>query len=134
MTPRFDRPMPFVEHVGARVLTCADGASQLELDVAPVHANTHGVAHGGVLFTLADTGMGAALYSVLHDGEWCSTVELKINYFRPVTQGRLACRSQVVHRGRSLASLESTLTVGDQVVAKASGTFAIRRSRAEPAR
>lgn len=134
MNPRFDRPMPFVEHVGARVLACADGTSLLALDLAAVHTNTHGVVHGGVLFTLADTGMGAALYSVLHDGEWCSTVELKINYFRPVTQGRLECRSQVVHRGRSLAHLESTLGVGDQVVAKANGTFAIRRSRVEPAR
>jgi len=97
----------------------------LLLKIQPYHFNSSGVVHGGVLFTLADTGMGAALYPSLQPTEGCATIEIKINYFRPVTEGELSCRSAVVHRGRSTANLESTLSVGGVVVGKANGTFAI---------
>ena len=78
-----------------------------------------------VLFTLADTGMGAALLSTLSPIESCATIEVKINYFRPVVEGPLSCRTEIVHRGRRTASLESTLLWDGKTVAKASGTFAI---------
>jgi acyl-CoA thioesterase len=118
--------MPFVQHVGLQVVESSAGSSLLTLFIQPQHHNSHGVVHGGALFTLADTGMGAAVYSVLAGGESCTTVEIKINYFRPVIQGTIECRSQVIHRGRSLAAIESSLSVDGKLVAKASGTFAIR--------
>ena len=77
------------------------------------------------MFTLADTGMGAALFSVLGPDERCSTIEIKINYFKPVLEGTIECRSQVVHRGRTVANLDSVLTVGGALVGKANGSFAI---------
>ena len=123
-------PLPFVDHVGARVLEADQGASLLALAVAPHHFNSSGVVHGAALFTLADTGMGAALHSVLDASEACATIEIKINFLRPVSAGEARCRSALVHRGRSTAMLESTLEVADKVVAKASGTFAIFPRRA----
>ncbi|WP_284617992.1 PaaI family thioesterase [Aquabacterium humicola] len=117
--------LPFVEHVGAEIADVRDGASLLTLVIAPLHLNSSGVVHGGVLFTLADTGMGAALFSALARGERCATVEAKINYFRPVRGGTLQCRSRIVNRGRTLASLEAVLSVDDNAVATAHATFAI---------
>lgn len=123
-------PLPFVEHVGARIVESGAGSSVLSLAIQPHHFNSSGIVHGGVLFTLADTGMGAALFPSLQPTEGCATIEIKINYFRPVTEGELTCASLLVHRGRSTAHLESTLSVSGSVVGKASGTFAIfpRRS------
>lgn len=118
-------PLPFVDHIGARIVESKDGSSLLTLSIQPCHFNSSGMVHGGALFTLADTGMGAALFSSLQPTEGCATIEIKINYFRPVTEGELACRSVLVHRGRSTANLESILSVGGIVVGKANGTFAI---------
>jgi len=80
-------PLPFVEHVDARIIECAEGRSLLTLRVQPMHFNSQGAVHGAALFTLADTGMGAALFSVLEPHERCSTIEVKINYFKPVLEG-----------------------------------------------
>jgi acyl-CoA thioesterase len=118
-------PLPFVEHVGAEIMDCSAGKSLLSLFVQPIHFNSSGVVHGAALFTLADTGMGAAFFSVLGPGERCSTIEVKINYFRPVLEGTVECRSEVIHRGRNIANLESTLSVAGVTVCKANGSFAI---------
>jgi acyl-CoA thioesterase len=118
-------PTPFVDHVGVQIKEMHEGSSLLTLNLAPCHFNSSGIAHGGVMFTLADTGMGAALMSALHATETCATIEVKINYFRPVTEGLLVCRSHILYRGNSTASLEATLHLGEKIVCKAMGTFAI---------
>jgi acyl-CoA thioesterase len=58
---------PFVEHVGVVIEEQRAGFSRCALAVAPHHFNTLGVVHGGVMFTLADTGMGAALIPDLQE-------------------------------------------------------------------
>lgn len=115
----------FVEHIGMSIEAPGDGSSRCALEVQDFHRNSTGRVHGGVAFTLADTGMGAALYPTLAAGELCATIEIKINYFKPVLAGQLVCLSTLVNKGRRVASLESCVYLGDTLVAKASGSFAI---------
>ncbi len=122
---------PFIDHVGVRIEEIGQGTSRLTLRVQPFHNNSQGVVHGGALFTLADTGMGAALYAVPGPQERGSTLEIKINYFKPVRAGTVECRSQVVHRGRTVANLESSLFVDGVLMAKANGSFAIFEPKAK---
>lgn len=116
---------PFGELIGLEFTACADGKSECALAAAGELLNPHGVLHGGVLYSMADTGMGGALYAMLADDELCSTVEIKITYFRPVTAGLLTCGTSVINRSRSLASLESSILNDGNLVAKATGTFFI---------
>jgi len=116
---------PFAELISLRTEEQAEGRSRLSLVVAPAHLNPHQVVHGAVLYAMADTGMGAALYPSLAEGEICATIEVKINYFKPVSSGTLTCITQVIHRGRSVANLESRLYVGEALVAMANGNYAI---------
>ncbi|MCC5872532.1 MAG: PaaI family thioesterase [Gammaproteobacteria bacterium] len=116
---------PFADLLGFSVSSRAEGRCSIELDIAPKHFNPHGIVHGGVLYSVADTGMGGALTSLLTDDEICTTVEIKIVYFRPATAGRLLCDTEVVNRGRRTAALESTLSVDDRMLARAYGTFMI---------
>ena len=101
--------------------------SRMSLVVNSDHLNPHGIVHGAVVFALADTGMGAALYPALGDGQICATIEIKINYFKPVAAGTLVCKTELLNRGRSIANLESRLYAGDTLVAQANGNYAVIR-------
>ena len=120
---------PFGELIGLRFDDWGNGESRCALDVTPKLMNPNGVLHGAVVYALADTGMGGALISALDGGRYCTTVEIKITYFRAVVSGQLVCESRVVHQGKRLAFLESSVRDGDGPVARASGTFAILESR-----
>lgn len=118
---------PFAELVGftLRIGRRGSGTATAAVDVRPELLNPNGVVHGGALFSMADTVMGAALYTTLAPGEFCATVEIKIHFLQPVTKGKIRCRTRLVHRGGRIAVLESHLSVGRLQVAQALGTFAI---------
>jgi acyl-CoA thioesterase len=121
--------LPFADSLGVTVVSHADGASLLRLQVAATHRNAHGAVHGGVLFTMADTGMGAALHSMLAPGESAATVDARITYLRATQGGTIKCRSTCLRQGRAVAMLEATLWADGELVAKASATFAVRAAR-----
>ncbi len=121
----------FVHHVGMEFVEATVGHSKCSLEVKDFHLNGTGVVHGGVMFTLADTAMGAALYRSLDEGEICATIEIKIGYFKPVFAGTLVCEAVVLNKGKSIASLESTIHADGVLVSKASGTFAIFRRKTD---
>jgi len=121
----------FVNTVGLQFDEAVPGRSRMSITIEDKHRNGTGVAHGGVLFTLADTAMGAALYNSLEPGEICATIEIKIGYFKPVFDGTLVCEAVVLNKGKSVANLEATIKNGDQLVSKASGTFAIFRRKTD---
>lgn len=116
---------PFAELIGLIVEAQSAGASTCALQVDDSHLNPHRVVHGAVLYALADTGMGAALYPTLSKGEICATIEVKINYFKPVSSGRIVCKTELLNRGKTVANLESRLFSGDVLVAQANGNYAI---------
>jgi len=115
----------FIEHVGVEFHEAAAGRSVASLQVMAHHFNTVGVVHGGAIFTLADTGMAAALIPDLGEGEACATSNLTINYFRPVLSGPIVCTSTVVNRGRTLVNIEGECHVAGKLVARANGTWAV---------
>jgi acyl-CoA thioesterase len=118
---------PFAQLVGftLRLGRRGSGTCTAALDVRPELLNPNGVVHGGVLFSIADTVMGAALYTTLAPGENCATIEIKIHFLQPVTKGKIRCRTRLVHRGSRIAVLESHISAGRLQVAQALGTFAI---------
>jgi len=116
---------PFGELIGLTFDNMAAGSSLCVLDVDEKLFNPHKVMHGGVLYAMADTGMGGAVYPLLSEEELCATVEIKITYFKAVRSGSLECRSEVVNKGKTIASLESEILNDGILVAKAYGTFSI---------
>ena len=123
---------PFADLIALHTDETGPGHSRLRLTVAPQHLNPHQVVHGAVVYAMADTGMGAALYPTLGAGEICATIEIKINYFKPIAQGELACVTTLVNRGRTIANLESRIFLGGVLVAQANGNYAIFTPRRPP--
>lgn len=119
-------PHPFADLLGFKVESRGDGHSRMSLAIRNDHFNPHGGVHGAVSYALADTGMGAALTSVLDEHHLCTTIEIKISYFRPWKSGPLVCETRVINKGRTTAHLLSDLYDGEgRHLGQASGTFAI---------
>lgn len=117
---------PFADLIGLHVTDGEKGLSIATLEAHAEHLNPNGVVHGAVLYALADTGMGAALTRVLDPGQICSTIEIKINYFRPAFPGPLRCETRLIHRGRRTGALDSEiLDAQGRLLARATGTFMI---------
>ena len=116
---------PFGELIGLNFVKCETGYSQCVLEVSEKLLNPHRVLHGGVIYSMADTGMGGALYSYLDDDELCATIEIKIVYFTAVTSGILTCDTKLIHRSKKIATLESEIKNDESLIAKAIGTFYI---------
>lgn len=116
---------PFGRLIGLRVDEMTAGRSRCSLAVEARHLNPNGVVHGAVVYALADTGMGAALYSTLAEGEAGATVEIKINYLAAQRDGTLECETSLVHRTGRLAVLESRVRAAGDLVAIALGTYSV---------
>jgi uncharacterized protein (TIGR00369 family) len=100
------------------------------LAAGPQHANPMGTLHGGILCDIADAAMGMAFASTLAPEESFTTVELKINFFRPVWKARLTAEGTVVQRGRTSGYVECTVTdEGNRLIAKAASTCMVLRGQ-----
>ena len=107
-----------------------DGRAGVTLSAGPQHANPMGTLHGGILCDIADAAMGIAFASTLAPEESFTTVELKINFFRPVWQAQLKAEGTVVRRGQTIGYVECTITdEGNRLVAKAASTCMVLRDQ-----
>ena len=106
------------------MLSCEPGRAVFELNTdLERHANPMGTVHGGILCDLADAAMGFAYASTLEQNETFTTLELKINFLRPVWQARLTATGNVVQRGRTVGLVECEIVdAQDRLVARASST------------
>ncbi len=118
---------PFREMIGITYTHVGDGRSRCVMDVDDRLFNPGRFVHGGATFAMVDSGMGAALLSVLDEGESCSTVDSKIVYLKAVRSGRLTCDSRVVQKGKKLAVLEAEVTNDGEPAARGLATFLIYR-------
>lgn len=120
------RPTPFDELMGMEFMVAADGAAEVRLEVTPGHRNGRGVAHGGVVASLLDSSLGAAVVSTLAPQEWCGTLELSIQFRNPARHGPLVGRGRVERRGRRIAfAAGEVIDARGKVVAAAHGVWTI---------
>ena len=123
---------PFGWQLGLHYVSREPGRTSCTIDVDASYYNPGGVAHGGVIFTLADSAMGAAVHTLLEPGQRCTTAELKLNYIAPVIKGKTTATATVINKRRRLAVV--TAEVHDErgeLVGLAQGTFAIIRTDAQ---
>src|SRR5207245_3628922 len=104
---------PIAELIGFEVEEIGDGRAVGSLQSGPQHANPMGTLHGGVLCDLADAAMGMAFASTLAPNESFTTMELSINFFRPVWQAMLRAEAHVVNRSKNVGYVECDVTDQD---------------------
>jgi len=119
---------PVAKLIGMRAVSFDEGRAVLELDADARHTNPMGTLHGGILCDLADLAMGCACYTTLEPGETFTTLELKINFLKPVWSGRVTAHAQVRKGGRTTALLDCEVRdEKESLVAFATSTCLILR-------
>lgn len=117
------KPDGWMQTLGARITEAEPGRVVLELDAGPQHRHGGGVVQGGVITQIADAAMGMSLATLQDDGLWNTTIELKINFIRPVISGRIRAVGRVVEIKQTLMFSEAdVLDEQDRLVARASST------------
>lgn len=104
------------------------GEAKLGLVLRDDHLSPAGRIHGGVISGFFDFACGAAVFSTMKRDDFCSTVELKVNYFYPLDSGdKLTCDARVVFRGKRLCVVHAILYRNKQrkPAAMATATFNI---------
>jgi uncharacterized protein (TIGR00369 family) len=102
-------PPAMVTLLGFRMIEVEAGHVAIAGHVTEQFYNGLGIAHGGYAATLLDTALGCAINSTQPAGRIFTTLELKINYTRPLTAeaGELRCDAHVVHVGSRTATAEA---------------------------
>jgi len=88
--------------IGMRMVAAERGSVTFELEVGEQHMSPPGNLHGGILCDIADGAMGCSCLSLLDDQESFATIELKINFLKGVTSGKLTAVGNVIRAGRTL--------------------------------
>jgi len=116
-------PPPVARLIGFTLTEVEPGRAVVALDADRRHANPMGTVHGGILCDIADAAMGIAYAATLDEGETFTTLELKINFLKPVRAGRLVATGRVVKGGRSVGLTECDVVDDkERLVARASST------------
>jgi uncharacterized protein (TIGR00369 family) len=116
-------PPPVARLVGFILKEIEPGRAVFEMWAEARHHNPMGTLHGGVYCDLADAAMGMAYASTLGEGESFTTLELKINFLRPVRQATLTAEGKVVKAGATVGYVECEVKDGQgRLVAKAAST------------
>jgi uncharacterized protein (TIGR00369 family) len=109
-------PPPIASLLNFALVEVTAGRAVFATEPAEYHYNPIGSVHGGIAATLLDSAMGCAVHSTLPAGASYTTIELHINYIRPMTTdtGRIRAVGEVIHVGRRQAIAQGWLRGEDE--------------------
>ena len=122
---------PFVAGLGIEPTAVREGRCETTMTLKKGHLQHTGQVHAGVVTTLADHTAGAAAQSMLPEGLFVITAELKISLLRATRGKTLICRAEVIKAGRALMFTEAEVFSREDkeaqptLVAKLSATMAV---------
>src|SRR5262249_47488371 len=116
-------PAPIGKLLGLMITSSGTGRATVDFKASGRYANPMGTLHGGVLCDLADAAMSVAYRSTLAEGETFTTIELKINFLRPVWNAKLRAQARMVRAGKVVGLVECDIfDERRRLIARASST------------
>lgn len=102
--------VPFAKLIGLELETIEPGLAVMSLRIRDDLMQNSGVVHGGAIASLIDTAMAFAIIPLLAEGERTTTVDLTINYLRPLTSGRAIATARVLRAGRRAIAVSADVS------------------------
>ena len=124
-------PPPITALIGMTLAEVDEGRVVFSTEPAEYHYNPLGTVHGGIVATLLDSAMGCAVQTLLPAGTGYTTLEIKVNYLRPMTSktGTVSCEGKIIHMGGRIATAEARVTdMAGKLYAHGTTTCIILRS------
>jgi acyl-CoA thioesterase len=116
----------YCQLLGIKVISLEKGMARLSLSFKENILNKHGVDHGGIITSLADSAAAVALLSIIGPEGIVSGIELKINFLHSVKNGDLLAEAKVIHKGSRTAVVEVDIRNKDErLVGKCLLTFMV---------
>lgn len=124
---------PVAELIGFKVTEVEPGRAVVQLLASARHSNPMGTLHGGILCDIADAAMGIAYASTLEEGESFTTLELKVNFLKPVWESKLIATGKVIKRGQTVGMTECDVVdeKGNLVAKSTSTCMTLRGEKAQ---
>ncbi len=117
---------PCAELLGWEPILITPGYVRVRYAARESFCNGMGNIQGGFLAAMLDDAMGPALFTLLDEGQFAPTLEIKVSFLRPATPGTIIAEGRVVHAGRSVAFLDGKLMSEDgELIATGSATARI---------
>jgi uncharacterized protein (TIGR00369 family) len=126
---------PIAETLGFRLVEAEPNRAAFEGMPRRAYYNPLGTVHGGFAATLLDSALACAIVTTMTKGQAWTTLELKINFVRPMSEqtGLVRAEGRVIHPGRRAATAEGTIKDGGgKLYAHATTTCMIFRADAAP--
>ncbi len=121
---------PFIRLMGMKLLSSKDGKSVMECRIRPILKNSFGSLHGGVMGGLVDMSVATALRGVMPLSSKMTTVEYKVNFLKPVTDGKVTAHGSILRLGKTIAVGSTEIRDGKgEIVAFGSATYYILNVR-----
>lgn len=122
-------PNPFRRLLGIEVTERGDGLATCEIaSISPDLLQAAGIVHGGALSALFDAATVEAARSVYPEGTGIATVEMNLNFIRPVVEGRLIATGKVEHPGRTTSVVLAQIRCNDKLIVTGRATMSIQPS------
>jgi len=124
-------PPPIAALLKFELVELSEGRAIFAVEPKEYHYNPIGVVHGGLAATLLDSAMGCAVHSTLPAGSGYTTLEIKVNFVRPITSdtGRVRAEAKLIHLGGRTATAEGrVIDEAGKLYAHATTTCMILRS------
>ncbi|WP_019241204.1 MULTISPECIES: PaaI family thioesterase [Bacillus] len=119
---------PIAKLLGFKISDLEVGKIIFEMETSERFYNPMGTLHGSILCDLSDAAMGYAFASTLEDDEAFTTVEIKLNFLKPIWRSKLRAISQVIKKGNNIGLLECHVyDEKDSLVAHSTSTCMILR-------
>lgn len=117
---------PFFRLLGMEVAELAGGYARLTVPPDPRLNSILGALHGGVLSSLCDSAVAMALFTVIEPDARPVTLELNINYLRPVLGSPISAEARILSRGRTIAVGDVEITDGPgRLIARSRATYMV---------
>lgn len=124
MKTHMQYPTPISRTLGMNIEDIGLGTATVSINTKKeLHANQQGTTHGGLISELADASIGTAHSTFIEDGQSFTSIELKINFYRPVFDDRLTAKAKPLQKGKNVSHYICEITnTEDKMVAVATST------------
>lgn len=104
-------PTPMSQLINFRLVEVSKGRAVLSIEPDERYYNGLGISHGGLAATVLDSALGCAINSMMPAGKIFTTLEMKINYVRPIKRetGQMRCEAGAIHVGARVATAEGRI-------------------------